>query len=174
MQVYEAEIVTWRWAMLESYGIARIKNSKQEAFIISDNCLELKKSHPRGFVDEFGKEIIIYPPELGIVWFDPFETIYFTLNPDQPNIAQNISFYNNGELTRKAAAGVAVPKPFYMQRLNKMVKGFQEQEKETKKQLVDLDDELEDEQVQRYHNYAGSTDSEEEGVNPTKSTPVKP
>jgi hypothetical protein len=169
MQVYEAEIYNWKWDLDESYGIARIKGSKREALISPFNCLELKKSHPEGFLDDMGKEIIIYPPQWGIPWFDPFETIYFTLNPDLPNIAQNISFYNNGALTKLAAAGVSVSKPYYMQRRIDIAKSLEEEETHT---LVDIDDELEQAQ-HKIANYEDSTD-DEDSVNPTKATPVKP
>ena len=107
LQIYEGEITDWNW--IRDYGIAKITSGPltgNDVFVMASNCLEVKQEGAKGF--EFDGR----PVEdccKGRVWFDLYEKIWFTLSPEHPNVAVNISFTNNGHLTRLIAAGEPLP-----------------------------------------------------------------
>ena len=103
MQIYEGEITDWNW--VTRYGFATLENGN-DVFVMTSQCLEVKKEGAKNFqfdgrpVEDCCK---------GLVWFDLYEKIWFTLSPEHPNVAVNISFTNNGYLTRLIAAGEPLP-----------------------------------------------------------------
>ena len=108
MQIYEGEITDWNW--IRDYGIATITSGPltgNDVFIMASNCLEVKKEGAKNF--RFNGRRPVKDCCKGRVWFDLYEKIWFTLSPEHPNVAVNISFTNNGHLTRLAAAGEPLP-----------------------------------------------------------------
>ena len=157
MQIYEGEITDWNW--IRDYGIATIVSGPltgNDVFIMAQNCLEVKQEGAKGFEFE-GR-----PVEdccKGRVWFDLFETIYFTMDKDNPNVAVNISFSNNGYLTRLIAAGEPLP---YSQEERKLLAlaGLVLPDQQA---IVDIDDELDANQLHSPSYASDSTDEEDNG-----------
>ena len=84
MQIYEGEITDWNW--IRDYGIATITSGPltgNDVFIMASNCLEVKQEGAKGF--EFDGRPVKDCCK-GRVWFDLFETIYFTMEKDNPNV----------------------------------------------------------------------------------------
>ena len=179
MQIYEGEITDWNW--IKDYGIAKITSgplTRNDVFIMASNCLEVKQEGAKGF--EFDGR----PVEdccKGRVWFDLFETIYFTMDKDNPNVAVNISFSNNGYLTRLIAAGEPLP---YSQEERKLLAlaGLVLPDQQA---IVDIDDELDANQLHSPSYASDSTDDEEDNgrrvrevqtpaKKPPSRTPAKP
>ena len=179
MQIYEGEITDWNW--IRDYGIAKITSGPltgNDVFIMASNCLEVKQEGAKGF--EFDGR----PVEdccKGRVWFDLFETIYFTMDKDNPNVAVNISFSNNGYLTRLIAAGEPLP---YSQEERKLLAlaGLVLPDQQA---IVDIDDELDANQLHSPSYASDSTDDEEDNgrrvrevqtpaKKPPSRTPAKP
>ena len=183
MQIYEGEITDWNWIF--DYGIATITSGPlagNDVFIMASNCLEVKKEGAKNFHFD-GRSVKDCCK--GRVWFDLYEKIWFTLSPEHPNVAVNISFTNNGHLTRLIAAGEPLP---YSQAERKLLAlaGLvlpDQQAIVDTQAIVDIDDELDANQL-RSPNYASdSTDEEDNGrrvrevQTPAKKshrTPAKP
>ena len=174
MQIYEGEITDWNW--VKRYGIATLENGN-DVFIMASNCLEVKQEGAKGF--EFDGR----PVEnccKGRVWFDLFETIYFTMDKDNPNVAVNISFTHGGHLTRLIAAGQSLP---YSQAERKLLTsaGLVLPDRQA---IVDIDDELDANQLHSPSYASDSTDEEDNGrrvrevqtpaKKPPSRTPAKP
>ena len=121
----------------------------------------------------------------GRVWFDLYEKIWFTLSPEHPNVAVNISFTNNGHLTRLIAAGEPLP---YSQEERKFLTSaglllLDRQAIVDSQAIVDIDDELDANQLHSISYASDSTDEEDDGrrvrevQTPAKKpprTPAKP
>lgn len=121
----------------------------------------------------------------GRVWFDLFETIYFTMDKDNRNVAVNLSFTNNGHLTRLIAAGKPLP---YSQEERKLLTsaGLVLPDRRAivdTQAIVDIDDELDANQLHSPSYASDSTDEEDNGrrvrevQTPAKKpprTPAKP
>eukprot|EP00944_MAST-04C_sp_MAST-4C-sp1_P002647 g2647.t1 len=103
MQIYEGEITDWNW--VKRYGFATLENGN-DVFVMTSQCLEVKKEGAENF--RFNGRPVKDCCK-GRVWFDLYEKIWLTLSPEHPNVAVNISFTNNGHLTRLIAAGEALP-----------------------------------------------------------------
>ena len=163
MQVYEGEITDWNW--IRDYGIAKITSGPltgNDVFIMASNCLEVKQEGAKGF--EFDGR----PVEdccKGRVWFDLYEKIWFTLSPEHPNVAVNISFTHGGHLTRLIAAGEALP---YSEAERKrlglagLVLPGRRAIVDTQA-IVDIDDELDANQLHSPSYASDSTDEEDNG-----------
>ena len=184
MQIYEGEITDWNW--IRDYGIATITSGPltgNDVFIMAQNCLEVKQEGAKGF------ELDGRPVEdccKGRVWFDLYEKIWFTLSPEHPNVAVNISFTNNGHLTRLIAAGEPLP---YSQAERKLLAlaGLVLPDRQAivdSQAIVDIDDELDANQLHSPSYASDSTDEEDNGrrvrevqtpaKKPPSRTPAKP
>ena len=107
MQIYEGEITDWNW--IRDYGIATITSGPltgNDVFIMAQNCLEVKQEGAKNF--RFNGRPVKDCCK-GRVWFDLYEKIWFTLSPEHPNVAVNISFTNGGYMTRLIATGRSLP-----------------------------------------------------------------
>ena len=183
MQIYEGEITDWNW--IRDYGIAKITSGPltgNDVFVMASNCLEVKQEGAKNFHFE-GR-----PVEdccKGRVWFDLYEKIWFTLSPEHPNVAVNISFTNDGHLTRLIAAGKPLP---YSQEERKRLglAGLVLPDRRAivdTQAIVDIDDEL-DNQLRSPSYVSDSTDEEDDGRHvrgvqtpakkPPPRTPAKP
>ena len=169
MQVYEGEITDWNW--IRDYGIAKITSGPltgNDVFVMASNCLEVKQEGAKGF--EFDGR----PVEdccKGRVWIDLFETIYFTMDKDNPNVAVNISFTNNGHLTRLIAAGEPLP---YSEAERKLLTsaGLVLPDRQA---IVDIDDELDANQLHSPSYASDSIDEDDDGRHVKEvQTPKKP
>ena len=177
MQIYEGEITDWNW--IRDYGIAKITSGPltgNDVFLMASNCVEVKQEGAKGFEFE-GR-----PVEdccKGRVWFDLYEKIWFTLSPEHPNVAVNISFTHGGHLTRLIAAGEPLP---YSQEERKLLAlaGLVLPDRQA---IVDIDDELDANQLHSPSYASDSTDEEDNGrrvrevQTPAKKpprTPAKP
>ena len=175
MQIYEGEITDWNW--IRDYGIAKITSGPltgNDVFIMASNCLEVKQEGAKGF--EFDGR----PVEdccKGLVWFDLYEKIWFTLSPEHPNVAVNISFTNDGHLTRLMAAGKPLP---YSQAERKRLAlaGLVLPDRRAivdTQAIVDIDDELDANQLHSPSYASDSTDEEEDNARHVREvqTPAK-
>ena len=178
MQIYEGEITDWNW--IRDYGIAKITSGPltgNDVFIMASNCLEVKQEGAKNF--RFNGRPVKDCCK-GRVWFDLYEKIWFTLSPEHPNVAVNISFTNNGHLTRLIAAGEPLP---YSQAERKLLAlaGLVLPDRQA---IVDIDDELDANQLHSPSYASDSTDEEDNGrrvrevqtpaKKPPSRTPAKP
>ena len=178
MQIYEGEITDWNW--IKDYGIATITSGPltgNDVFIMASNCLEVKKEGAKNF--RFNGRRPVKDCCKGRVWFDLYEKIWFTLSPEHPNVAVNISFTHGGHLTRLIAAGEPLP---YSQEERKLLAlaGLVLPDQQA---IVDIDDELDANQLHSPSYASDSTDEEDDGrrvrevQTPAKKpprTPAKP
>ena len=169
MQIYEGEITDWNW--IRDYGIAKITSGPltgNDVFVMTSQCLEVKQEGAKGF--EFDGRPVKDCCK-GRVWFDLYEKIWFTLSPEHPNVAVNISFTNNGYLTRLIAAGEPLP---YSQEERKLLAlaGLVLPDRQA---IVDIDDEL-DNQLHSPSYASDSTDDEDDNGRRLREvqTPKKP
>ena len=176
MQVYQAEITDWNW--IRDYGIAKITSGPltgNDVFIMASNCSEVKQEGAKNFHFE-GRPVKDCCK--GRVWLDLFETIYFTMEKDNPNVAVNISFTNNGHLTRLVATGSKLP---YSQEERKLLAlaGLVLPDRRAivgTQAIVDIDDELDANQLHSPSYASDSTDDEEDNGRRLREvqTPKKP
>ena len=157
MQIYEGEITDWNW--IKDYGIATITSGPltgNDVFIMASNCLEVKKEGAKNF--RFNGRRPVKDCCKGRVWFDLYEKIWFTLSPEHPNVAVNISFTHGGHLTRLIAAGEPLP---YSQEERKLLAlaGLVLPDQQA---IVDIDDELDANQLHSPSYASDSTDDEED------------
>ena len=160
--IYEGEVQSWNW--IKDYGIATITSGPlpgNDVFIMASNCLEVKQEGAKNF--EFDGRPVEHCCK-GRVWFDLFETIYFTMEKDNPNVAVNISFTNDGHLTRLMAAGKPLP---YSQAERKLLTlaGLVLPDRRAivdTQAIVDIDDELDANQLHSPSYASDSTDDEED------------
>ena len=162
MQIYEGEITDWNW--IRDYGIAKITSGPltgNDVFIMASNCLEVKQEGAKGF--EFNGR----PVEdccKGRVWFDLYEKIWFTLSPEHPNVAVNVSFTNNGHLTRLIASGEPLPNSQEERKLLALA-GLVLPDRQAivdSQAIVDIDDEIDANQLHSPSYASDSTDDEED------------
>ena len=170
MQIYEGEITDWNW--IRDYGIAKITSGPltgNDVFVMTSQCLEVKQEGAKGF--EFDGRPVKDCCK-GRVWFDLYEKIWFTLSPEHPNVAVNISFTNNGYLTRLIAAGEPLP---YSQEERKLLAlaGLVLPDRQA---IVDIDDELDANQLHSPSYASDSTDDEDDNGRRLREvqTPKKP
>ena len=178
MQIYEGEITDWNW--VKRYGFATLENGN-DVFIMASNCLEVKQEGAENF--QFNGRPVKDCCK-GRVWFDLYEKIWFTLSPEHPNVAVNISFTHGGHLTRLIAAGEPLP---YSQEERKLLTSAglvlpgRRAIVDIDGGIVDIDDELDRREGPSYA--SDSTDEEDNGRHvrevqtPAKKpprTPAKP
>ena len=157
MQIYEGEITDWNW--VKRYGFATLENGN-DVFVMTSQCLEVKQEGAKGF--EFDGRPVKDCCK-GRVWFDLYEKIWFTLSPEHPNVAVNISFTHGGHLTRLIAAGEPLP---YSEAERKRLglAGLVLPDRQTivdSQAIVDIDDELDANQLHSPSYASDSTDDEE-------------
>ena len=179
MQIYEGEITDWNW--IRDYGIATITSGPltgNDVFIMAQNCLEVKQEGAKNF--RFNGRPVKDCCK-GRVWFDLYEKIWFTLSPEHPNVAVNISFTHGGYMTRLIAAVEPLP---YSQAERKLLAlaGLVLPDRQA---IVDIDDELDANQLHSPSYASDSTDDEEDdgrrvrevqtpAKKPPSRTPAKP
>ena len=97
--VHEAIMEDWNWAL--GYGIAKDVANGKDIFVHRENCVEACKFNSDGtarvatgfeWVDGVG-EVHSGPIGEGTIWLQRRDKIYYTTDPEYPNIAFNVSIY---------------------------------------------------------------------------------
>ena len=97
--VHEAKILDWNWSY--SYGIAKDVANAKDVFVHHEYCLEACKFNSDGtprvatgfsWMDGLGEKHS-GPIGEGTIWFERRDKIYYTTDPEYPNVAFNVSIY---------------------------------------------------------------------------------
>ena len=97
--VHEGIMEDWNWAL--GYGIGKDVANAKDVFVHHENCVEACKFNSDGtprvatgfsWMDGLGEKRS-GPIGEGTIWFERRDRIYYTTDPEYPNVAFNVSIY---------------------------------------------------------------------------------